>query len=118
MNLRVREKCTLDVGDELGILLNIKTHIPDEDLKKGEMLYDDDYKHSYSITYRLKDKCIGGSDFTLDEGEYPDYVDDIVGCINEEMEESFPEVTDYEIFDVDNTGEFRKAKVRIKAVKI
>ena len=56
--------------------------------------------------------------FTLDEGEYPDYVDDIVGCINEEMEESFPEVTDYEIFDVDNTGEFRKAKVRIKAVKI
>jgi hypothetical protein len=34
------------------------------------------------------------------------------------MEESFPEVTDYEIFDVDNTGEFRKAKVRIKAVKI
>ncbi len=117
MDLKVREKSILNAGDEIGISLSIKTHIPDEDLWKDEILCEDDYKHSYSITYMLNDKCIGGSDFTLDEGEYPDYLDDIVGCIKEEMEETFPEVTDYDIFDVDNTGEFRTAKVRVKAVK-
>lgn len=41
---------------------------------------------------------------------------DIEEWIRQDMD-SFPEISDYEIFDVIDKGEYQTAKIRIKALK-
>ena len=118
MDLTVRETTDLKVGDVMEIALRIETLIPDEDLQSKDILNDDDYKHNFDISYFQDGKCIGGGEFTLDEGYYPAFGDSIEDCVEEEMKEVFPEITDYEIFDIDNSdAEYKTAKVRVKAIK-
>ena len=110
---------TLKTGDIIEFTLRIEALIPDEDLETKNVLDDSDYKHSYDISYSVNDgEEIGFSDFTLDEGFFPSFGDDISDCVKEEMQEGFKEVTDYEIFDVDDSDyEYKTAKVRVKAIK-
>lgn len=110
---------TRKVGDIIEFTLKIEAQIPDEDLESGAVLDDSDYKHDYDISYTVNDdEEYGSCSYTLEEGCFPDFGDDIEECIKEEMETGFNEVTDYEIFDVDNSDyDWKTAKVRVKAVK-
>ena len=107
------------IGDIIEYTLRIKTLAPEEDLENETVLYEDNYKHNFDISYSVNNnEEFGNYEYTLDEGCYPDFGDDVVGCVKEEMAESFPEVTDYEIFDVnDSDFEYKTAKVRVKAFK-
>lgn len=106
------------IGDIIKFALKTETLIPDEDLENGTILDDTDYKHTYDISYSVNDyEEYGSYNYTLDEGAIPDFTDDIEECVKEEMESCFKEVTDYEIFDVDDSRyEYKTAKVRIKAI--
>ena len=118
MDFSVRNKEELKVNDIVEVTLSIDSLIPDEDFETKTVLNDDDYEHDYKISFFMDNKCIAGTEFHLEAGCYPDYLDDIEGCIKEELPERFPKVTDYDIFDVDNSGgEFKTAKVRVKAIK-
>ena len=108
----------LNVNDVIEITLSIDSLIPDEDFETKTVLYDNDYEHDYNIDYLMADGRFANTSFHMDAGCYPDYGDDIEGCIKEELPLLFPEVADYEIFDVNNSGsEYKTAKVRIKSVK-
>ena len=68
---------------------------------------------NYSVTYSLNGEFYTSADVTIpkDTGEL--YIEE---WIRQDME-SFPEISDYEIFDVIDEGEYQTAKIRIKALK-
>lgn len=72
-----------------------------------------DNETKYSVTYYFDGKIYSDADVTMpkDTGEL--YIEE---WIRQDME-SFPEISDYEIFDVIDEGEYQTAKIRIKALK-
>ena len=82
-------------------ILDISLHVRDENNKT-----------IYSVTY-FNNGVYSSADVPMpkDFG----YLD-IEEWIEQDIE-SFPEISDYEIFDVTVLGEFQSAKIRIKALK-
>ena len=74
---------------------------------------EEDNEINYGITYFLNGKIYTSADVTMpkDSG----YLD-VEEWIRQDMD-SFPEISDYEIFDVIDKGEYQTAKIRIKALK-
>lgn len=70
-------------------------------------------KINYGATYSLNGEIYTLADATMpkDSG----YLN-IEEWIRQDMD-SFPEISDYEIFDVIDKGEYQTAKIRIKALK-
>lgn len=74
---------------------------------------EEDNEINYGITYFLNGEMYTSADVTIpkDTGEL--YIEE---WIRQDMD-SFPEISDYEIFDVIDKGEYQTAKIRIKALK-
>ena len=112
------------IDDVIKFTLKIEMLVPEEDYEtkknaEGKVVLDPiDYKHHYDVSYVVKDsKEYGWYEYTLDEGFIPSFGDDVEELVKEEMQNNFKEITDYEIFDVDNSRyDYQTAKVRIKAV--
>jgi len=68
---------------------------------------------NYSVTYYLNGEIYASADVTMpkDSG----YLD-IEEWIRQDVD-SFPEISDYEVFDITDEGESQTAKIRIKALK-
>lgn len=76
----------------------------------------EDYEKKYSITYYFNNG-IGSCDFTIPAGCISTFNDDIEEFIQDNMQEVYPEITKYEIFDVKNDNiEYQKAKVKVLEV--
>lgn len=73
----------------------------------------DDYNRRYSVYYMLNGKIKGYDNFTVEKGYCLD-IENISCFINEDLQQSFPEIKEYEIFDIkqDIFGT-QNAKVRI-----
>lgn len=104
-------------GDVIEVSMNIEPQIPPEDDEKLEIDLND-YAIRYNITYRYpKNMGFADIDFTVEAGCYTGFGDDIKNYIEESIELDLEEIAEYELFDVDNTGEYQTAKIRIKALK-
>ena len=110
---------TLKENEIIEISMHINTLIPEEDFDK-KVLNDSDYKHEFDISWSFSDvKSSGGCEnFTLDEGYYPSFGDDIEKYIEYEFMDIFKEIDEYEVFDVDKDDvEYQSAKIRVISVK-
>ena len=117
MIFTLRNKTELNVGDVLDITLRIESLIPDEDFEKNEVLVDSDYAHDYDVWFYKGDQFIGSSEFQLEAGFCPSFSDDIEEYIEEEMPQTYADITEYEVFDVDKSNfEHQTAKIKIKAI--
>ena len=118
MIFTLRNKTELNVGDVLDITLRIESLIPDEDFEKNEVLDDSDYAHDYDVWFYKGDQFIGSSEFQLEAGFCSSFCDDIEEYLEEEMPQTYADITEYEVFDVDKSNfEHQTAKIRIKAIK-
>ena len=118
MIFTLKDKTELKIGDVLDITLRIETLIPDEDFETKEVLDDSDYAHDYDVWFYKGDQFVGSTEFQLEAGLCPSFCNDIEEYIAEDMPQTFADITEYEVFDVDkNNFERQTAKIRIKAIK-
>ena len=117
-NTDVRKKMhDFKVGDVIEVSMSIEYNIPPEDEEKS-VIDLNDYDANYNISYHYPHKLgFADIDFTIEAGFSPDFGDDIKQYIEESIEQDLEEISEYEIFDVDNKGEYQTAKIRIKALK-
>ena len=117
MIFTLRDKTELNTGDVLDVTLRIETLIPDEDFETKEVLDASDYAHDYDVWFYKGDQFVVSTDFQLEAGLCPSFGNDIEEYIAEEMPQTFSDITEYEVFDVDKSNfEHQTAKIRIKAV--
>ncbi|MGN0030458.1 MAG: hypothetical protein ACI37Q_00715 [Candidatus Gastranaerophilaceae bacterium] len=108
---------TRKVGDIIEFDIKMEIMASEDELSSKSIIDTSDYNREYSVSY-----CVNDSEetanYTLeaDAGTTPTE-DDVKMYIEEEMKNSFNEVTEYEIFDLDNDYMHQCAKVRIKSVK-
>jgi hypothetical protein len=117
-DIYARKKGTeFEIGDIIDVSMSIEYQIPPEDEEKS-VIDLNDYDAKYEIHYSFPRK-LGFStvDFSVEAGFCPSFGDDIKQYIEESFEQDLEEIAEYELFDVDNTGEYQTAKIRIKALK-
>lgn len=105
-----------EIGDVIEVTIKLEADIPDEDWDKG-VIDMDKYDKKYSVDYscqRTGSSC--SDDFTVEAGFT---IDDEIDCyIKEDLPKIYPEIADYEIFDINKDDfEYQSAKVKIKALK-
>lgn len=115
----LRDKTELNVGDVIDVTLRIETLIPDEDFETKKVLDDCDYAHDYDVWFYKDDELVASSDFQEEAGFCSSFGDDIEDYLSEEMPQTFADITEYEVFDVDKSDfQHQTAKIRIKAIEI
>ena len=84
-------------------ILDVSLHINDEGINETQ----------YSVTYSLNGEIYTSADVTMpkDSGFL-----DIEEWISQDMA-SFSNVSDYEVFDVTDEGEYQTAKIKFKGLK-
>ena len=118
MIFTLRNETELNVGDVLDITLRIEALIPEEDFETKKVLDDSDYAHDYDVWFYKGDQFIGSSEFQLEADFCSPFCDDIEEYIAEEMPQTYADITEYEVFDVDKSSiERQTAKIKIKAIK-
>ena len=118
MIFTLRNNTKLNVGDVLDISLRIETLIPDEDFEKNEVLDNSDYAHDYDVWFYKGEQFVGSSEFQVEAGFCPSFGDDIEEYIAEEISQTYADITEYEVFDINKSNyEHQTAKIKIKATK-
>ena len=78
----------------------------------------EEFGRKYKLYYKLGEEYIHEYEFEYKMGEPCDIEEDIEGCIEADIKDSFPEITDYEIFDIESpSGDRQRAKIRVKSLK-
>lgn len=105
-----------EIGDVINVSIRLDADIPEEDFEK-DVIEMDKYDKKYSVDYYCERTGASCSDnFTVEKGS--DIDDDINNYIEEDLQKIYPEITEYEIFDVKKDDfQEQSAKVRIKALK-
>lgn len=114
----VRKKGTeFEIGDVIEVSMDIEYKIPLE-VEAKDVICLDDYEAKYEINYSFpRNLGFSSINFTVDAGFSSSFCDDIELYLEESLLEDLREISEYELFDIDNTGEYQTAKIRIKALK-
>ncbi len=114
---KCKKRIGFETGDVIDVSMKIDYDIPDEDEEKSVVDLND-YVAKYTIHYSYP-RNLGFSflDFKVDAGCCVDFNDDIEQYIKESIEKDLEEISEYELFDVDNSGDYQTAKIRIKTLK-
>lgn len=105
------------IGDVIEVSMSIEHQILSKYEDKS-VIDLSDYATRYEIHYSYP-RELGFSilDFTVDASFSCDFDDDITQYLEKYLKKDLAEITNYELFDVDNTGEYQTVKIRIKAIK-
>lgn len=115
--LESKKDTRFKTGDIIEVSMRIEYQIPIEDEVKSDIDVND-YEAKYSIYYSFPRKLgFSAIDFSVEAGYCPSFCDDIEQYIEESIEQDLEEIAEYELFDVNNTGEYQTAKIRVKALK-
>ena len=107
------DKTKFNVGDIIEVSMKIEYQIPEEDETKP-VIDLSDYPTIYEIDYSYpKEKGFRNIDFTFDAGCSACFNDDIKQYLEEYLKEDMKEIAEYELFDIDNKGEYQTAKIKI-----
>ena len=110
-------KIGFEVGDVIEVSMKIEYDIPAEDEEKS-VIDLSDYDAKYEIHYSYpRDLGFSFLDFKVDAGYSADFGDDIEQYIEESIEQDLEEISEYELVDVDNRGDYQTARIRVKALK-
>ncbi len=106
-----------EIGDVIDVSIRLEVNIPEEDYSKS-IIEIDNYEKHYYVDYscaRTSSSCF--YDFTIEEGFSIN--DEIDSYIKEDLQKIYPEIAEYEIFDVNKDDfEYQSAKVRIKSLNM
>ena len=108
----------LKVGDTIDAIYSIEFDIDDDNIWDNEDLDIYDYKRKYEICYYLNDKLICWYEDESEAGLIPIFDGNIEELIKLDLPNTFEEIAEYEIFDIDNKYyNQQRAKIRIKSFK-
>ena len=114
-NLTKNKKDTiLKAEDIVEVSMRIEPQIPEEDEDKI-VLYLDDYATDYSVSYFLDKKCFAEASFREEAG--CSSFSDIKDYLEQYLKNDIDEIDEYEIFDVEDDGEYQIAKIRVSSIK-
>lgn len=105
---------TLKENDIIDVSMSIKPQIPKEDEEKT-VIDLNDYATDYSISYSYPDSGFTDVSFTEDAG-CSSFVD-IEEYLKDSLQQDIEEIDEYELFDIDNAGEYQTAKIKILKIK-
>lgn len=72
-------------------------------------------KHKTNVmVFYMGDKWYSTYEYTLKAGSVPDSIEQ---HIKKDIEETYKEITEYEIFDVETEGDCQGAKIRVLKIK-
>lgn len=104
-------------GDIIEFVTRIEILLPEGSESLSEIAVDEYKRECYVEVTVNETETVQEYSVTVDEGFSSPY-EDIKYLIEQEMADSFKEVTEYEIVDLyDKEYDFQSAKVRVKAVK-
>ena len=106
------DKTKFNVGDIIEVSMKIEYHIPEEDETKPEIDLSD-YATTYEIHYSYPEEGFMDIDFTVDAGCIACFNDDLKIYLEEYLKKDMEEIAEYELFDIDNKGEYQTAKIKI-----
>ncbi len=108
----------LEVGDIIDAIYRIEFDIDDDNIWSNKDLDIYDYKRTYEICYYLNGKHICSYEDESEAGLIPMFDGNIEELIKFDLPNSFEEIAEYEIFDIDNKYyDQQRAKIRIKSFK-
>ena len=107
------DKKKFNVGDIIEVSMKIEYQIPEEDETKPEIDLSD-YATTYEIHYSYpEEKGFMDIDFTVDADCSESFNDDLKQYLEEYLKKDMKEIAEYELFDIDNEGEYQTAKIKI-----
>lgn len=105
---------TLKENDVIEVSMSITPQIPEEDEEKT-VIDLNDYATECSISYTYPDSGFTDLSFTEDAG--CSSFCDIKDYLEQYLKNDIEEIDEYELFDVDNIGEYQAAKIKILKIK-
>lgn len=102
----------LKPNDILNVRLSVEVDIPEEDMKNPDFSYEN-YERSYSVFYSL-----GGQVYYAADEVFPVGAGDV--DIKEWVAQDIiydAQIKEYEIFDVQDFGNYQTAKIKILSIK-
>ena len=105
---------TLKENDIIDVSMRITPQIPEEDEEKTEIDLND-YATDYCISYSYPESGFTDVSFTEDAG-CSSFVD-IEDYLKNYLQQDIEEIDEYEIYDIDNVGEYLTAKIKILKIK-
>lgn len=106
-----------EIGDIIEVSITLDVDIPEEELAKN-VIDIDNYEKNYSVDYHCERSGSACSyEFTVEKGFSID--DDIDVYVKEDLKKIYPEITGYEIFDVEKDDiDYQSAKIKITSLKL
>lgn len=105
---------TLKAEDIIEVSMSITPQIPEEDEEKT-VIDLNDYATDYCINYSYPDSGFTDVSFTEDAG--CSSFCDIKDYLEQSLKDDIEEIDEYELFDIDNAGEYQTAKIKILKIK-
>ena len=106
------DKTKFNVGDIIEVSMKIEYQIPEEDETKPEIDLSD-YATTYEILYSYPEEGFMDIHFTVDADCSESFNDDLKQYLEEYLKKDMKEIAEYELFDIDNEGEYQTAKIKI-----
>ena len=104
----------LKADDIIEVSISITPQIPEEDEEKP-VIDLNDYATDYFINYSYPDSGYTDVSFTEDAG--CSSFCDIKDYLEQYLQTDIEEIDEYEIFDVDDVGEYQTAKIKVISLK-
>lgn len=107
-----KKNITLKLDDVLEVAMKIESQ--NLDFNEEEANATNEYELKYIITYFYPNKSgFFEVEFIVDKDSSASF-DDIKRYIEQYLKEDFAEIAEYELFDIDNEGDYQTAKIKIK----
>ena len=107
----------IKVGDIVEIDIEMEIMASPEELESKKELDTNKYKRKYRVEYSINDTKFQSESVLEAEPNMVPPEDNIRTFIKEELKNEFPEVTGYEILDIDEDYLHQSATIKITAVK-
>ncbi len=110
-----RSNNMVKAGDIIDVSVSVELLDVPDDLS---VINVNEFNQRYYVNYYVQGtNLLSSFDFEVEAGFIPSFDGDIEAFIKEDLPIIFEEITDYEIFDIDNSDcDNLSAKVRVKAV--
>ena len=105
---------TLKENDVIEVSISITPQIPEEDEEKT-VIDLNDYATDYCINYSYPDSGFTDVSFTEEAG--CSSFCDIKDYLEQYLKDDITEIDEYELFDINDVGEYQTAKIKVKSVK-
>lgn len=111
--LKLRKKTPLKAGDIIEVTQFMDFVLPEGETEFPEKFEWNDYDKEYSMNYSFNNDFICGYDFRMDK-DANECNGDFEYIIGVDIDEMFPEIKEYELFDMETENpESESAKIRI-----